>query len=479
MFGFGKKQGGAAVPGGTPDGWQVTDLGALGTGGMALVHKVRDEHLGREVAFKALRPELAEAPDAINRFVEEARITAQLEHPNVPPVYAAASGQKRSACFTMKLLDGQTLQQVLAQNEKEGVDGLAAALDVILRVCDALAYAHSRGVLHLDVKPANVMVGSFGQVYLVDWGLAQRLADLQRAPKTRTSPNGTPAYMPPEQALGELWRLDERSDVFAVGGMLYRVLTGRAPFGGATYEATLAAAQQGVVEPPKVPSRGVSALPRRLVAITLKALAADPAQRYPSVNALKGDLEAFVRGVTQLPQERFAAGQPIVREGEPGECAYVVLAGQCQATRLAGGRQEVLRTLGQGEMFGETAIFARAPRSATVTAVTDVVVAKVDRATLEEQLERNALMALAIRTVAARFLELDAKRSELVGTRRLDDAVLAVHRALAREGQGGQLAWAVVEQLATEAGVPTAALEARLGQLELVRAGAVLTFRPR
>lgn len=478
MFGFGKKQSGAAVPGGTPDGWQVTDLGALGTGGMALVHRVRDEHLGRVVAFKALRPELAEAPDAVSRFVEEARITAQLEHPNVPPVYAAASDAKRSACFTMKLLEGQTLQQILAQNEKDGVDGLAAALDVVLRVCDALAYAHSRGVLHLDVKPANVMVGAYGQVYLVDWGLAQRREDLARAPKTRTAPNGTPAYMPPEQALGEAWRLDERSDVFAVGAMLYRVLTGRPPFVGATYEATLAAAQRGAVEPPKAPSRGVSGLPRRLVAICLKALQPDPAQRHPTVNALKAELEAFVRGVTQLPQERFAPGQPIVREGEAGECAYVVLAGQCQATRSAGGRQEVLRTLGPGEMFGETAIFARTTRSATVTAVTEVVVALVDRATLEEQLERNPYMALAIRTVAARFLELDAKRAEAAADRRLDDAALAVHRALVRQGQAGQLPWTVVERIAAEAGVAVPALEARLARAELVRAGAQLVLTP-
>ena len=440
MFGFGKKRpdDGHSLTQPIPTGWEIVDLGLLGAGGMSRVYRVRDEVLGREVAFKALRPELLKEEMALHRFIEEARITAQLDHPNIPAVYALATDKKKSTCFTMKVLEGVSLQQMLEQNEKEGIDGLFSALDVMVRVCDAVSFAHARGVLHLDLKPSNVMVGEFGQIYVVDWGLAQRKANLPSKEKDDGSSFGTPAYMPPEQARGQNYALDERSDIFALGGMLYRILAGRPPYVDKTANGTRALAIEGIIQSPEqVARRGAQAMPRRLIAICMKALSVNPAERYQTAAELKRELEDFIRGTAQLPQLTFHAGDAIVREGEVGEAAYVILDGHCQATRVVAGKTQMLRLLGPGEMFGETAVLTGAPRSATVTALLDTTVAVVDRTFLQEEMERTSFMALAIRTVASSFLDLNAQTTALLEEQRLNKVVDQTLRHLALMGTDG------------------------------------------
>ncbi len=415
MFGIGKKSAddGQALTQPIPAGWKVVDLGLLGSGGMSRVYRVRDEALGREVAFKVLRPDLAKEDIALERFIEEARITAQLDHPNIPPVYALASDRKKSACFTMKLLEGRSLQQLLEVNEDENVDGLFPSLDVLVRVCDAVAFAHARGILHLDLKPSNVMVGEYGQIYLVDWGLARRKDELPTAKNDDETAHGTPAYMAPEQARGQNHALDERTDIFALGGILYRILAGRPPYVAATGQATFELAVKGHILPPGEVATLGQLMPRRLVAICMRALSAEAGQRYPTVAALKRELEDFIRGTARLPEQHFKAGDVIINEGEKGEAAYVILEGHCQASRVVGGKKQLLRLLAQGEMFGETAVLTGAQRSATVTALVDTTVAVVDRAFLHEEMERTSLISLAIRTVAASFLDLNAQTTAL------------------------------------------------------------------
>ena len=423
-----------------PAGWSIVDLGLLGAGGMARVYRVRDEALGREVALKVLRPELLERDEAVDRFVEEARITAQLDHPNIPHVYALAADRTRSTCFTMKVLGGQSLQKILEENEREEADGLMAALDVLVRICDAVAFAHSRGVLHLDLKPSNVMVDEYGQIYVVDWGIARRMKELPTQHTDDGGQYGTPAYMAPEQARGENWRLDERTDVFALGGILYRVLTGRPPYREQTAEGTRALAAKGEYLPPEQRTRPGQAMPRRLVAICKRALQVDPKDRYQHVSELKRDLDDFIKGFAQLPRRSFKAGEVIIREGEPGDAAFVIFSGECRASHVHHSWVQHLRELGPGQMFGETAVFANAPRSATVTAVTDVVVGVVDHQFLREEMERTSFMSLAIRTVAAGFLDLDAKSSAAEQNSRLKLAVdltlrhFAFHSTLRADG---------------------------------------------
>ena len=413
--------------------------GVLGRGGMSAVYRVRDGVLGREVALKVLRPELMTEERAIESFVNEARITAQLDHPNIPAVYALSPDKLRLIVFTMKVLEGRTLQQLLEANEREGVDGLPAAIEVLLRICDAVAFAHSRGVLHLDIKPSNVIVAAYGQIYLVDWGIARRKAELPKGPGDMFTEEGTPAYMAPEQASGEQWKLDERTDIFALGGVLYRILCGRAPHAGETTEQEIDNAARCEVTPPDaVAAQKGRPVPQRLVSICMKALSADPGQRYQGAQEFQQDLERYARGLAQLPQRTFKAGEAIVTEGEPGDAAYVIISGDCVATRLVDGQPQELRRLKAGEMFGEAAVFTGQSRSATVLAVTDTVVGVVEQAAMREEMERTTFMSLAIRTVASTFLDLDR---QLERQRQQSQVVGLALRHVALHGERGRAPW--------------------------------------
>jgi serine/threonine-protein kinase len=231
--------------------------------------------------------------------------------------------------------------------------------------------------------------------------------------------------------------LDERTDLFALGGILYRILAGRPPYTGSSSDNVLEAAARASVTSPEQVKRQPGQLPRRLVAICMKALAVDPAQRYQTAGELKKDLEEFIRGTAQLPQLTFKPGEAIVREGEHGDAAYIILDGHCQATRVVAGEHQNLRLLGPGEMFGETAVLTGAPRSATVTALVDTTVGVVDQLYLQEEMERSSFISLAIRTVASRFLDLDAQTSALMAKEKLNHVVDATLRHLALQGVDG------------------------------------------
>jgi serine/threonine-protein kinase len=420
-----------------PADWKVVDLGLLGKGGMCKVYRVRDETLEREVALKVLRPELKDDGSIWQGFVEEAKITAQLDHPNIPSVYALASASKKTTCFTMKVLEGMSMQDMLHREDLHGAEKLFAILEVLVRVCDAVAFAHEKGILHCDLKPQNIMVAAHGQIYVVDWGLARRKSELPKEAEDEGSPFGTPSYMAPEQARGQIFALDERTDVFALGTILYRVLVGRPPYDGKTWEETLAVAEQCRPVPIDEAAPKGSSLPRRLVAICQRAMATKPADRYQTVDDLKHDLEDFIRGTARLPEKMFKAGEAIVREGDVGECAYIILDGHCQANRQVAGKTQMLRLMGAGEMFGETAVLTGSPRLATVTALVDTTVAVVDRSVLEEEMERTSMMALAIRTVAASFLDLNGQTAALLQEQSAFKAVELVLRELALKGQKG------------------------------------------
>ncbi|MFO0600203.1 MAG: protein kinase [Myxococcaceae bacterium] len=422
-----------------PSGWGLAQRGLLGAGGVSRVYRMEDAALKREVALKVLRPELMDSSDAVQRFIEEARITALLDHPNVLPVHGL-SAEKETACFTMKVVGGRSLQQLLEDNERDGTSDLMVGVEVLLRVCDAVAYAHSKGVLHLDLKPSNVMVGEFGQIYLVDWGVARRIKELPSRENDDGGKAGTPAYMAPEQARGENWRYDERTDVFGLGGILYRILTWQPPYRESTTELTLKAAARGFVVPPDQRSLTdrTGALNRRLITICTRALQPDPADRYQNVAEFKRELEAYVRGFGHLPRKVFRAGTVIVKEGQPGDAAYVIFEGECEATRVVGGITQRLRELGPGQMFGETAVFANSTRSATVSAVTDVVVGVVDQQSLKEDMDRTSVLSLAIRTVAAGFLDLDAQTAAALELKRKNRAFELAMRYLALYGTTGE-----------------------------------------
>jgi serine/threonine protein kinase len=230
-------------------------LGEIARGGMGVILKGHDTDLGRDVAVKVLDGELAKRPNVVQRFVEEAQIGGQLQHPGIVPVYELGLMAGDVPYFTMKLVKGRTLAALL-QQRKSPADDRGRLLAIFESVCQTMAYAHSKGVLHRDLKPANIMVGAFGEVQVVDWGLAKVMqrggvADEKRAKHStmntvietvRSGPGssgsdslvgsvmGTPAYMAPEQAQGEVDLLDERADAFSLGAILCEILTGKPPY---------------------------------------------------------------------------------------------------------------------------------------------------------------------------------------------------------------------------------------------------------
>ncbi len=253
------------VPGDRPARYQI--FGEIARGGMGAVLKARDPDLGRELAVKVLLGAHRDNPDLVRRFVEEAQVGGQLQHPGIVPVYEIGLDAARRPYFAMKLVRGRTLAALL-QDRPDPSHERRRFLAIFEQVCQTIAYAHARGVIHRDLKPANIMVGAFGEVQVVDWGLAKVLgrggvADERRSSSTDAEPSrptssgsrseagsvlGTPSYMPPEQARGEVEGLDERADVFALGAILCEILTGSPPYVGTQAEALLLARQGATAE---------------------------------------------------------------------------------------------------------------------------------------------------------------------------------------------------------------------------------------
>ena len=390
------------------------DKGEIARGGMGTVRETWDRLLGRRIALKELWRH--DDPTATQRFLDEARIMGGLDHPNVLPVHDLCldpdGGTPR---LLMKLVEGRTLSEVLHESDRPAEGGrLESLLRAILKVCDAVAFAHSRGVIHRDLHPRNVMVGTHGQVYVMDWGLAVRLGQpaAPAAPSGVATASGTAAYMAPEQAWGRDAEIDERTDVFGVGGMLYEVLTLRPPFAGDAFHDVINLARRCEILPPGATASG-SGPPARLCDIVMRALAANRSDRYQTIDALRDDLEAFLRSGGWFPAQQFLAGALMLREGHVGERAYILSHGTCEVFRTVGDRTEVIRTVGPGGIVGEVGLFTRSPRVASVRAVTDVSALVVTPDALERELGRAGWMRAFVGAAIERFVELDELRRQV------------------------------------------------------------------
>jgi serine/threonine-protein kinase len=406
----------------------------LDGGGTGHIESAFDPVLGRSVAVKVLQSFADGDQELQRKFIAEAQITGQLDHPNIVPVYDL--GQHDDKPFiVMKLVRGQTFAALLAdRTAPRDADDLPQFLGTVLRVCDALSFAHSRGVIHCDVKPENVMVGDHGQVYLMDWGVAsvtlrartRSVSEEQADAEAFSAPvrlsattnggsvnadviKGTPAYMAPEQLRGRDDLLDERTDVFGLGGLLYEILTGSAP--NACQRLAGASFSSEAIALPRENELWAS-LPPELNRITSKALSADPAQRQQSVRELKGDLERFLSGDRWFEAKLFRAGEYIVSQGEAGDAAYIIEHGECEVRREVGTRSIVLRRLGPGAVFGETAVFAHSPRTASVLALSDVSVKLITADSLNRELDRNPWLGAFVRSLARLFRETDQRLAE-------------------------------------------------------------------
>jgi serine/threonine protein kinase len=315
----------------------------IARGGMGAVVRATDCDIRREVAVKYMLDESDQ--DRKARFVEEAQITGQLEHPNIVPIHELGLDDNKRLFFAMKMVHGRSLGQIVKELRdqpaiSERVWPLSRLLNIFVNVCHAMAYAHSRGVIHRDLKPDNIMVGDFGEVYVMDWGLAKVMSQVQPTSTpgeaTATPENffaslagaadsaassggtttigtiretdetqdgsimGTPAYMSPEQARGEVLTLDQRSDLYSLGAILYELMTLQAPIEkGGGFVAVLQRVTSGEIMPPekRTPQRFRQGwIPKELSAVAMKTLATQPEQRYSTCEALRRDIERFQDG---------------------------------------------------------------------------------------------------------------------------------------------------------------------------------------
>ncbi len=277
-----------------PDGYEKHEI--VGQGGMGIVYRARDVALDRDIAIKVLQPHFAADSAEAKRFVEEARITAQLQHPGIPAIHEVGTMANDRPFIAMKLIKGETLDALLKRPDARRTNFIAT----FEAIAFALGYAHSRHVIHRDLKPANIMVGAFGEVQVMDWGLAKVLdthASPQREQGLTTSTEthirsardsdsdtrfgdymGTPAYMPPEQAIGAIDKIDARSDVFGLGAILCTMLTGQPPFNGGSAESTRQLAAQGKLGDAFARLDSCGAEPE-WTALAKRCLSAEPADR--------------------------------------------------------------------------------------------------------------------------------------------------------------------------------------------------------
>ncbi len=333
-------------------------------GSMGAIHGARDLNLGRTVAMKVMLGDQAANRQSLARFVREARVMGQLDHPNIAPVHELAVDEDNRVFYTMKYVRGVTLKDVLegiATGSARFVRGyrLSKLIYIFKKVCDAISFAHSKGMIHRDLKPENIMIGEYGEVFVMDWGLAKLLDEPERdfprgAPDRETDETsltgtsagdilGTPLYMAPEQAAGHNEQLDERTDLFALGGILVSIITLRAPVTASRVDELLRKIEMGFIVPPAYfnrtwQARAHSMLPRwlqfqrggvdhgaqarvtlahcpggvipeALSDVAMKALARKPEDRHLNVTELQEEVAAYQAGVAgALKRHRWLVG---------------------------------------------------------------------------------------------------------------------------------------------------------------------------
>jgi tRNA A-37 threonylcarbamoyl transferase component Bud32 len=395
----------------------------VGRGGMGSVWLAIDRSLRRPVALKQLDDAYATNMTQVANFLREARITSQIDHPNLAPVYEVGVRDGHRIYFTMKLIEGEDLAQRVRGKplEERSQTELLDQIDAVIRICGAVAAAHDFGYAHCDIKPHNIMLGRYGAAYLMDWGLVQSLrrsevvrsnsyAEAQAIsgdePKwirdAETVTGGTPAFMAPEQARDA--PISAQTDVFCLGAVLYFILTARGPFTNRSRDEALRRAAACDFERPSALRDDI---PPALEAIVLKAMAEKPGDRFPTVEALAAALTRYLRGGGwEFESVSVPAGEVVVRQGEFADAAYIIIEGRCEVTREENGVSRVLRVMEAGEVFGETAILAGSPRTATVRALTNVSLYSITGEVFEREVARwNPWVAQFVQTLARRLGE--------------------------------------------------------------------------
>jgi serine/threonine-protein kinase len=383
--------------------------GNLISGGMGAILEVIDQDLNRPTAMKVIKPSFKNDERSLIEFIREAKITAMLEHPNIIPVHELGLSDETGLYFTMKLIEGESLNHILYEIRNGNVDyvekyNMYSLLNIFRKICDAVDFAHSKNIIHQDIKPHNVIVGRYGEVLLMDWGLARYIGDPDKevdrtkrdilknvsvlTDKGKNIIQGSPAYMSPEQAGGDISQVDKKTDIFLLAAMLYHILTLEAPYTGENLKDVLRKAKQcDLIDPQKRnPDRHI---PDELCRIVKKASSLRKEDRHDNVQRLINDIDDVIAG-RWLKQEKkiFTSGQFLMKEGDDAEEAYLITKGKVQVFRQVDRDDKVvLGTLTEGDTVGEMALITDDLRSASVVALEDTEVAVLTRDILSRSLK--------------------------------------------------------------------------------------------
>lgn len=400
-------------------------LDRIGSGGLAHVYSYFDTHLNRVVAVKELKKESCTNPHLLRAFIKEAKLLGYLDHSGIVQIFDTFINRDKQLCYTMKIIEGIKLTNVITYSLMNK-DTYGVSINKLLRnfitMCETLAYVHEKGVLHLDLKPDNIMVGNYGEVVIMDWGnahlynkdpyydfLKRYMDDTELAVFDEEAENlilGTPNYMSPEQASLQRKHLTAASDVYSAGIILYQILTKKHPFPDIENTKELIKRVR-LFNPPPVHTINPG-IPMHLSKICYKMLQKDRANRYKDFREVLKDFNQFRASGESFSTLSFLPYDVIVHEGDTGNFAFKILSGSVEVSKRTGSNKETLAVLGPGEIVGELSIFTNRPRSATVTAVDNVKILIMDRESVEKEIEKmSPWVGQMIASMSGRFSQMN------------------------------------------------------------------------
>lgn len=396
-------------------------LHKLGHGGLANVSSFIDRFLYRVVAVKELKKKYQDNQHLIRALITEMRLLSYLDHPSIVPVYDAYVNKKGTLRYSMKLIDGVLLTDLLEKHKKFTLNQY---LGIFRKICDSLAYVHDRGVLHLDVKPDNILIGKYGEVMLMDWGNAmlfnpdlyydhfkRNIEDISIIPLEEEADNlilGTPNYMSPEQTNQQRKYLKPTSDIFSAGIVLYEMLTGDQPFVGLDKTADILEQIRNLK--PKSAHQVNRDVPVMLSMICQKMIEKDNKNRYQSFREIVQDIDEYYNSGQAFCTREFKAGEIIFKEGDRGNYSFTILSGSVEISKTVNGEKKVLAVLGKNEVVGELAIFSKMPRNATVIVLEPTIIRVMDERSVQKELEKlSPWVGKMITSLSERFIGLNEK----------------------------------------------------------------------
>ncbi|NQZ58429.1 MAG: protein kinase [Lentisphaeraceae bacterium] len=386
----------------------------IGQGGMGKILVVEDSNLNRILAMKILDPKNSTNPRLGEAFIEEAQITGQLQHPNIIPIHdIGILPDNGKQYYTMKLVEGESLQEIidalkLQDPAYQRTYTMHALLTIFRKVCDALAYAHSIGIIHRDIKPANIMVGKFGEVLVLDWGLAKYKSteginevnvvdeDTVELESGHISSSlmtmagtikGSLAYISPEQAMADNESIDHQSDIFLLGATLYHMLTLQPPYSGRDIVDVITKAEDAQFTHPNDTEHG-SLIPEALVNILMKSMTVDKKERFQSVADLIEKIDDYLEARNVSEMRYYKVGEILIEDEDLGDDTYILVDGAVEVICNIDGKLTVLDTLSKGAVFGELAPLTHDVRSATIKATEKCCVMVISKQLMFDEIRK-------------------------------------------------------------------------------------------